>query len=843
MKANELNDVKVLALKRWNLPQTKSVLYEHEEKYYGEYISFQGHHFFDIISVEPGTIPVAYSEISRLRANQQADQDKDVHIVQSMTIIGKDKGFWTENADRLYVTFIQLSNTIERNVDKLEEAVGDVIRRCSKGKRTQWALYYALDFCDMVLFTKGINLNAYHNVLWHLALVRGGILDGVRDTFTMCGFHRDYLSKAFCAIDNKKPFIWNEQMALSVNLSIQSMSTWTLLTTELKSAAINYQVRRTSGRYDLNIYTRTISGTKVLKLLRAIDKLCEGTKDTVFGGYEVQFLAPAWRTKKCMPKNAVQDRSFENEANELMDKLCQEYCILHKASSDYVDETCRSFKALLKNGFSEEFVLSVFISFAAFLRISLLFENEGARSYVTQKLEVMNRKYFTELNTLALCTMHNERQFIQAPSFNASYFDIPPKMLAFYSAAVFNIVQTLWDGNEPVYRFVIAPDYKNDIYVSSLLVDEKIQIEERLAVIRLSELFFYDPVNAIALLCHEISHYVSDRKRKVRADGILYMVSLSVLCRTPLFEMVDSPDTVINGISILDLLSRTMADVLLEVFELDMTDENDQLNYHLINVKEFLSDNNYGLDLFNQQIFCEIVVSQWKDKLCQAYESGKLNIQELSIAVKSIEETLSTKYISQMLSDILSEETEASSSQLFSIIARNIILQIRRLIKQPQSNIKHKKLCEDIIAAYSEAYADLKMAQVMGSSFSIELYENLLNNICDTKEVLCNLRHDAVCQIVSQGESIDEWSMNSVSKIDKFIYRVAVNNIQRYLEQCYQPKVRASLIEKAGLIFQGSDAGEQLQLVYDAINCYRDEIREYCRNALNHNVGYDISPQ
>lgn len=841
MKANELSDVKVLALKRWNLPQTKSVLYEQEEKNYGEFISFQSHHFFDIISVEPGTIPAAYSEISNIRANQQEDQEKDVHIVQSMTIIGKDKGFWTEPTDKLYVTFIQLSNSSERNIDKLETAVGDVIRRCSKDKKTQWALYYALDFCDMVLFTKGLNLNAYHNALWHLALVRGGILDGIRDTFTMYGFHRDYISKAFSAIDNNKAFIWNEQMALSVNLSIQSMSTWTLLNAELKNIGINYQVRRTSGRYDLNLSVKAISGTKVLKLLRAVDKLCEGSKDTVFGGYEVQFLAPAWRIKKLESNNANQDRSFENQANELMDKLCQEYCVLHKASSDYVDETCRSFKALLKNGFSEEFVLSVFISFAAFLRISLLFENEGTRSPVTQKLERMNRKYFTELNTLALCTMHNERQFIQAPSFNASYFDIPPKLLAFYSATVFDIVQTLWDGIEPVYRFLIAPDYKNDIYVSPLVVDEKIQTEERLAVIRLCEQYFYDPVNAIALLCHEISHYMSDRKRKVRADGIFYMVSLSVLCRTPLFQLVDSPDSVINDTSILDLLSRTLAEVLLELFESDFTDENDQQNYHLINVNEFLSDNNYGMDLFNQQLFCEIIVSRWKDELYQAYESGKLNIKELNTAVESIEDTLHTKFMSQILGNSSSEETEASSSQVFSILARNVLLQIRRLVNQPQNIIKHQKFGDDIIETYSEAYADLKMAQVMGASFSVELYENLLRHICDTKEVLCDLRHDTVCKIISPNEAIDEWSMKSVSDSNRFIYRVAVHKIQNYLEQCYQPEIKSSMIENAGLVFQEYNAGAQLLLVYDSINHYRDEIREYCRNALHPDTGCDYS--
>ena len=78
---------------------------------------------------------------------------------------------------------------------------------------------------------------------------------------------------------------------------------------------------------------------------------------------------------------------------------------------------------------------------------------------------------------------------------------------------------------------------------------------------------------------------------------------------------------------------------------------------------------------------------------------------------------------------------------------------------------------------------------------------------------------------------------------DKFIYRVAVNNIQSYLGQCFQPKKISFLIENAGLIFQKSDAGAQLMLVYDYINRYREEIRVYCQNALRTDEAYDSPVQ
>ena len=85
--------------------------------------------------------------------------------------------------------------------------------------------------------------------------------------------------------------------------------------------------------------------------------------------------------------------------------------------------------------------------------------------------------------------------------------------------------------------------------------------------------------------------------------------------------------------------------------------------------------------------------------------------------------------------------------------------------------------------------------------------------------------------------------MKSVSESDKFIYRVAVYNIQSYLGQCFQPEIRSSLIENAVFIFQRSDAGAQLMLVYDFINRYREEIRVYCQNALRTDETYDSSAQ
>lgn len=118
------------------------------------------------------------------------------------------------------------------------------------------------------------------------------------------------------------------------------------------------------------------------------------------------------------------------------------------------------------------------------------------------------------MNTLSLCTMHSERQFIHTPVFNAYYFDIPPKLLAYYNAIVYNIAyqQKSADLRHPSYHYIIIPDYRTDIYVEPLNIPYKEDTDDHVAIICLSEKYFHQPSKAIMLLAHEAGHYEGERK-------------------------------------------------------------------------------------------------------------------------------------------------------------------------------------------------------------------------------------------------------------------------------------------------------------------------------------------
>ena len=126
---------------------------------------------------------------------------------------------------------------------------------------------------------------------------------------------------------------------------------------------------------------------------------------------------------------------------------------------------------LIENGFSTEFILGVIEPFFA------AYKNLCAYPTASDDFREATQRVFHALNTLALCMMHGERRFIQAPAFNANYFDIPPKLFAFYSTVIRRVTDhyqshsTLGcsaNGAKDAYRFLMVPDYRNNIFVNPI---------------------------------------------------------------------------------------------------------------------------------------------------------------------------------------------------------------------------------------------------------------------------------------------------------------------------------------------------------------------------------------
>lgn len=454
LNTSQNHDVKILNLKCWNMPQTKSLY--HDWKKHAKstpaphcpesYVSFQSYHFINICSTSDPHIANAYTEVLSgqnhcVGTGRNCDQSLHdaVHTVQSITMLGAKTDFWDQPADQLYITFIQLSNSYCWDLTEAADSISRLLEKhaASPDASIEWCLYYSLDFSDFILFTKNVSMEEYHNILWDLSQFREHNFPFVRDSFTLFCFGHGFLMEQFRRIEEKTDAIWEDAVGVSIRLSVQSLDTLNTFLCKLQSIR-DFRQYRLSGRYDYNIVFDSLSGADILRVLYELDQLAAQKENTVFASYDVTFLiAPP--TVPMTGIEAPQNHRLFNNTSALLAVLCQEYSNHRELHANYAEETRKALLTLLKRGFSDEFTVSILLSFITYLKVCIEAQRAKKRGPLfTKSLHELKHHFFEALNTLALCTMHSERQFIQAPAFNAPYFNVPPKLLAFYTQLSMN---------------------------------------------------------------------------------------------------------------------------------------------------------------------------------------------------------------------------------------------------------------------------------------------------------------------------------------------------------------------------------------------------------------------
>ena len=822
---NSSVDVRCLTLERWNFPQTTPLFgAEEESSVAGEdYISYSSHHF---IHIEEGKseleqpIQRVYLTMESLRKEQRRTRVSDVHMAQNMTLLGRKNDFWHAPGDVLYISFLQLTNSIVPNIDTLQEKIKPIIERYASN--ASWALYYSLDFCDLVLFTKNVTYDQCNRIMWDIAVVREAELDILRDSFTICGFRKEFLKTAFQKLDQGQCLQWKEQAFLSIQLSIQSYKVWESFENILKTQNIFYKTTYTFGRYDIRLVTENLSGDQILRFLYWLDKMAENSKDNVFGGYKISIETSSEHAISQEPKDPKQDRELEVEASQAMDLLCSQCGEAWPDSADYVDETQRSLKALLKNGFSEEFVISVLSTFLAFLEITIALEayrkekrlESDEKHRLKESQEKMTRHYFNALNILAFCTMHGERQFIQAPAFNAMYFDVPPKLLAFYSAVAREILEVLISETDAEYYFLFVPNYQKDINVRPLELEMRQNLPYHLAVAHLHESYFYNPILTIKLFCHEAAHYLSDRKRQERARYIFRATSFVLLGNTPMTSIAYEE----HGTDFLNLMAEVLADFLLEKLDNTYLHFTRNIQYHLEDISKFLLDSNYGAGVFRSPFDRNEICARWSKVLRNNVTNCPDIFKPLFVkGLDAIQTTLHTMCLTSIF------EKDPNGSYVYDafseIVAQYVITFDPKLLKNQYAN-----LCENMIQAFSEAYADLRMIELIGDKFSIHDYTDMFLQVDVDNNYQKILRHDAVLSVVKP----DGVWKKQVPEDDVFLLYI-LKQIRQYLSLCHKSPAESPELVRILEILKEGDISEQFKCIRGTIWNYRGKLIEDCK--------------
>lgn len=803
-------DVRMLVLKRWNQAQTGD-LFDETVGRRGQYISFQSYHFIDIYSsAEEPALLRTYEQlrdtknvsVERTESTSNNGFFHDTHIVQSMMLLGENDDFWGSEAETMSIPFIQLVDSTNWVFEEIKQQLSGKIPVNTEQEDGQdqvnWALYYSLDFCDLVLFTKRLKMKSLHDLLWEMTQS-----DVIRDTFTINCFGYTFLKNYFeekqQGTHYASSFVWDDELALSMNFSVRDMSVLPALS-KVVSKTLKTEVHlqsngkrtkqfwenRLSGRYDFRITTDMLKGDLILQLFCQINSLFHRQKDkptAPFYGYEIALLiAPNDRR---IPQKRTKSNStkFENRIGIILEKLYDACISIKQPFMDYTTETLRALYELNRSGFSEEFVLSLLPSFSAFIELmrqATVFQMEAqpGSEYdkIAESILQMQQSYFSALNTLSLCTMHSERQFIHAPAFNASYFEIPPKTLAFYSAVTDHIASLLAESEKKKYYYLITPDFRSDIYVRPLNIHYKRDSTKHLAIINLPEKYFYQPEKAFMLLAHEVGHYEGNREREERAKCIFEMVGLLLLQYTMLNSC--NQETIPQTAR---LFAREFGDYLFEKYQDDGVECVREIRALLDDIARFLDDVHHGLDFFTLEKDSEAVAQRWSKALYEKRKDAKIQ-RECSFLLKKIDDRMHTDYLASLAK-------ESVFAGACDVITRSIINQLSSL--QSQSRREEYQdivyTSESITQAFSEAFADKQMLAVMGEQFNSGDYVELLksgNKDEDISTAEQRLRFNAIRRI-EQSIPLDDYFA-----IESSFQETVVESIVSYLHFTGESKTK-----------------------------------------------------
>lgn len=408
--------------------------------------------------------------------------------------------------------------------------------------------YISYDYCDIVLFAKNMKIPQFMDKIRMLfGIVPEADTDGtIFDTFSMVSFY---------PLQSAKPFDEGllaelpqegetELFQATINLSIRDhneFNKW--YSNEIEKQGLEIRRYHLFGRYDVSL-TKEKADTQWL--MDMMFKLHEKQNQKMFWTFETFIKVEAsqgntevsagyehleerykkvesmLRTKIVGLEEAVQKTQIENKERYLLPVY------------EVRDGIC----SIIKNGFAEEFVCCAYESFLHF--ISYMTENitlcnnglpEGARKEI--EIAECYDKYFAALDTLVNSMMHNERQFVQATAFNAVFYSVPPKIMAFYNAYIYRIKQILMDERcDRKYTFLIYPSFSPTITLEQISLEDKPPCD-RLLTVAINEKTLYDIQSVIYQMVHELAHYVGNdlrcregiRKQKIEHTLLKWIIN------------------------------------------------------------------------------------------------------------------------------------------------------------------------------------------------------------------------------------------------------------------------------------------------------------------------------
>lgn len=404
--------------------------------------------------------------------------------------------FWKNEAGYpvFFVTMISL-----RDGRRMEDALAEIRRVFPKG---QYLAYLTFDHCDIFLFYRDSGFTGCADRIFRLNY--GTEL--LEDSITLCSF----------AADGMDSWPAGEQFDVYLRFGVRDYKEAEAATGRYAGEA-GVSLGRLLGRNDIGLLKQ---GADLPWLGGLIRETLRGPVRW-YTTYDLSILVRRPDGADWVPLAPGTSAEPAGVIPEVMRRAMEDFLSAYEGNSmgleqdpvwiNWLEKAGSLAASLYENPLAADFGTCLVPQFLdLFTYMGGLLKNRRLTNADIDDVRRIFSVFFSSTSILMDGINHSSRQFVQVPSFSPVSFEMPPRLMAYYTALAHRLIEVFRDGEE-TYGVAFCPEFVQTLEVTSY-AGQNLSKDEWLTI-SIDERSLYTMRLTTQTIGHEISHFVGEGNR------------------------------------------------------------------------------------------------------------------------------------------------------------------------------------------------------------------------------------------------------------------------------------------------------------------------------------------